>query len=302
MTIVCATHLSNSSFAAVKAAAALAHVKHESLDLISVVPPRPLATTDDHPVSEALRLEARALNADGIETTAEVLHGTLEGAVRKFCEDRHASLLVVGDSTHAIASLAAGPMHAFKDGVDVPLLVVRDARPFERWARGEAALKVMLALDHTWSSAIARDWITRLASYGAIDLVAAFVWWPADEDARRGTAPSPESDGHRTMTEVIARELEAALASLPANVKHRVRLELGADHIAAKLLVMAGDEQVDLLVLGSHTLQGPLARLRSVSNGVLADAPMSVACIPSRDAAPSPATFTTAPLVADAVR
>jgi nucleotide-binding universal stress UspA family protein len=301
MTIVCATHFSDSSFAAVKAAAALAHVKHEPLFLVSVVPPRPLAIEREKELSDGLRLEARALTADGIATSIEVLHGTLERTVRKFCEERDASLLVVGDSNHTIASLVAGPMHAFKDGVELPLLVVRDPRPFERWARGEAPLKVMLALDHTWSSSVARDWMTRLASYGAIDLVATFVWWPPDEDLRRGTTPSPEGDAHFTMAAVVRQELEAALAPLPPNVKHRVRLEMGVDHIAAKLLVVASDEQVDLLVLGSHTLQGPLARLRSVSNGVLADAPMSVACIPSHGEAPM-APFTTASLGADAVR
>ncbi len=301
MTIVCATHFSDSSFAAVKAAAALAQVKHESLYLVSVVPPRPLAVASEHELSDALRLEARALTADGITTTTEVLHGTLERTVRKFCEDKAASLLVAGDSDHTIASLVAGPMHAFKDGVELPLLVVRDARPFERWARGVEPLKVMLALDHTWSSSVARDWMTRLAAYGAIDLVATFVWWPPDEDLRRGTAPSPESDGHFTMAAVVRREIESALAPLPANVTHRVRLEMGVDHIAATLLVVANAEQVDLLVLGSHTLQGPLARLRSVSNGVLADAPMSVACIPTHGTAPM-APFATTSLGADAVR
>jgi nucleotide-binding universal stress UspA family protein len=303
MTIVCATHFTNGSFDAVKAAASLASVHGESLCLISVVPPNRLQLPAERELSDALRLHAAALTADGIEAEMELLHGTLERTVRKYCEDRAASLLVVGDSSDT-SRLLSGPLHLFKDRVDVPLLVVRDPRPFDAWVKGERALKVMLALDHTWSSSVARDWMTQLAKYGPIDLVATFVWWPPDEDARRGMAKASAEDAHTAMTNVVRHELEVALKGLPDNVNWRVHLELGVGHVSDTLLAYAAREQVDLFVLGSHEVDGPLARLRSrssVSNGVMDDAPMSVACIPSHEPS-SKVPPTLAKLAGDAVR
>jgi nucleotide-binding universal stress UspA family protein len=284
MSIVCATHFSNTSFDAVKAAAALASVHHERLCLISVLPTSPVETLNDQLLGDALRLHVDALSADGLEAEMEVLHGTLEASVRRYCEAHAASLLVVGDSSAPTSFLLNRPLHVFKDGVDVPLLVVRDPRPFEAWVGGTIALKVLLALDHTLNSSVARDWITQLAKYGPIELVAAFVWWPQTEDRRQGTTSSPEDD-HAAMQEKLRAELSAALEPLPDNVRWRVHLEVGAEHIAETLLTLANVEQVDLFVLGSHPVTGPIARLRgrsSVSSGVLDDAPMSVACIPSR--------------------
>jgi nucleotide-binding universal stress UspA family protein len=134
--------------------------------------------------------------------------------------------------------------------------------------------------------------------------VAVFVWWPPDEDARRGTAKASAEDAHMAMTHVVQHELEVALKGLPDNVNWRVHLELGVGHVSDTLLAHAAREQVDLFVLGSHEVEGPLARLRSrtsVSNGVLDDAPMSVACIPSREPS-SLVPPTLAKVTGDAVR
>ncbi len=290
MSIVCATHFSNTSFDAVKAAAALASVHHERLHLISVLPARQAETPGDKVLGDALQLHVDALSADGLQAEMEVLHGTLEATVKRYCEDHAASLLVVGDSSTPTPLLLARPLHVFKDGIDVPLLVVRDPRPFEAWVGGTIALKVLLALDHTLNSAVARDWIVQLAKYGPIELVAAYVWWPPTEDRRSGTAASPE-DSHAAMEQRLRLELTAALSPLPENVRWRVHLEVGVDHVADTLLTLANLEQVDLFVLGSHPVHGPIARLlsrSSVSSGVLDDAPMSVACIPSRPISPTP--------------
>ena len=286
MTIVCATHFSKSSFGAVRAAAALASVHREKLCLLTVVPPGQPRPTPEELLSSSLQLQAVALRGDGIEAELDVLQGTLAKTVQDFCEQQAASLLIVDDSTDPTPSLLGSPLQTFKAEVDVPLLVVRDPRPFEAWVHGPRAMKVLLALDHTWSASVALDWISQLARFGPVDLVVAFIWWPADELTRQPNAhrPTPEAT-HAAMAEGILRELAGALRTLPDNVRCRVHLELGAEHIAERLSDFAADEQVDLFVLGSHPVTGPIARMRaltSVSHGVLSNAPMSVACIPSR--------------------
>lgn len=279
MTIVCATHFTDSSSSAVQAATALAKAHHDRLCLVSVV--SGLADEQaQRSVTDVLRSEAAALTSAGVDTETAVRHGPLARSVRQLCTDKEASLVVVGGSSQTETSLFGNQVDALASEVDLPLLVIRDAKPFEAWAHGHTALKVMLALDHTWSSAAARAWINRLAEYGAIDLVTTFLWWPSDEYRRRNLQAVPGDDSHSAIEELVNAELSRALFGLPANVTARIRLEIGSDHLSKRLVEMAQEEQVDLLVLGSHPVTGPIARNRSVTHGVLTDAPMSVACIP----------------------
>lgn len=281
MTIVCATHFTESSFAAVKVAAGLARKHRQPLWLVSVLPNRNTDDQTQSSVGEALLIEAAALATEGIDTHTAVLHGSIERAVGQFCVEKHALLLVVGDTSHEQSGLFGGTLDKFAYNVELPLLVVRDFKPFEAWTHGTGPLKVMLALDHTWSSAVARDWIGRLAEYGALELVAAHIWWPLDEYARRGLE-APEDPTHSALMKVMLEETTAALKGLPANVTSRVHLEMGVGHIGAQLLELAVAEQADVLVLGTTPHHGPISLLRSVSHDLLMNAPMSVACVPGK--------------------
>ena len=278
MTIVCATHFTDSSFAAVRVAAGLARKHRQPLWLVSVLAARP-EDGSVSPVNDALLLEAAALASDGVEASTAVLHGSIEEAVGQFCAQKKATLLVIGDTSKNTRAMFASTLDKFAYNVELPLLVVRDSAPLERWVKGPAPLKVMLALDHTWSSAVARDWVSRLAEYGAIELVAAHVWWPADEYDRRNLSPTED---HTALAALMLDETQQALKGLPANVASRVHLEMGRTHIAEQLLELAGTELPDVLVLGTNPHHGPLSLLRSVSHEVLSNAPMSIACIPGR--------------------
>lgn len=283
MTIVCATHFTDSSSEAVAVAAHLARRTRQRLWLASVLPGVPMGSKSSSPketaVNSALSFEANALRETGLEVETALLHGKVERAIGRLCSDQGAQLLVVGDTSHTGTSLFATPVDRFASGVSVPLLVVRNRRPFDAWARGERALKVLLAIDHTWSSALARDWIARLARYGPLDVLATHVWAPAEELARRGRPVS--DDAEASLAEVLTRETEVALSGLPDNVTSRVQLEVGRGHVGALLLELARREKMDMMVLGSHPKKGLLARLTSVSHEVLADALMSVALVPA---------------------
>ena len=77
--------------------------------------------------------------------------------------------------------------------------------------KGAGPLKVMLALDHTWNSEVARDWVHRLAEYGPLDLTAAFA-----DVASYSKTVLPESDHAELMT------LSCKHAQVGRNVAHLV--------------------------------------------------------------------------------
>ncbi len=281
MTIVCATRFSEESSFAGRVAAQLARKQNQTLWLVHVVPGQMLRSWGDRlqeVAASALEAEALPLRQAGLKVETAVLAGKLDHALHRFCSSKAASLLVVGDTTRSTRGPTAGTLDRLAYGVETPLLVVRDPRPFEAWASGKARLKVMLAIDHTSSSALARDWIVRLAQFGDLELVATHIWWPFEEYERRGL-PLVD-DGHRALAKTMEAETLASLAGLPKNVKVRVHLELGVQRIGEQLLHLANEEQIDMFVLGTHRRRA-LGRLWSVSHHVLALAPMSVACIPS---------------------
>lgn len=278
MAIVCATHFTESSTDAVAVAAHLARRSGQALWLVSVLPGVPLGPSVVGPkketaVSTALHHEAAQLRQAGLTVEVALLHGKVERAVGRLCSDVGAGLLVIGDTRHATRPFFATPVDRLAEGVSVPMLVVRSQLPFVAWARGEAPLKVLLAVDHTWSSAVAREWLTGLAVYGPLEVLATHVWLPEEEQTRR-------SGTEASIAEQLTRETQAALEGLPPNITSRVQLELGRGHVGKLLLDLAGREQVDMLVLGSHGPRGLLARLRSVSHEVLLDGLMSVALVP----------------------
>jgi nucleotide-binding universal stress UspA family protein len=181
MPVVCATRFTGESHRAVAAAAALAKRRNERLYLAHVVSNGGFfggrASPGDFRAS--LDAEVARLSAEGVMVTGDILSGKCEIALAKYCADREAGLLVVGDTEKAPA-LMASSLDRFALVVDVPLLVVRDEKPFVEWG-ADSPLKVMLAFDHTAASAVARDWLARLSEFGPIHLLATQVFVPEQE-------------------------------------------------------------------------------------------------------------------------
>ncbi len=285
MTIICATHFTESSLAAVRVATALVRKRPQPLHLVNVQASYELSAhkRDLHRAQAvaALSKVAAQLQATGVDVNTALLSGALGPAVRQFCSERAAALLVVGDTDRASAALGQTVLEQLTNDAGVPTLVVRHDRPLLAWVQGTAPLRVMLALDRSSTSARALEWVSELAAYGPLVLVVQHVWWPAAEHQRRGTPEPRIDDGHQAMEQLVRGELEASLRRLPPNVRHQVHLEIGQRHIAERLLAAAAQDQVDLLLVGTHPHQGSLARFQSVSRAVLGLAPMSVACVPS---------------------
>lgn len=285
MTIVCATHFTDSSSDAVAVATHLARRTGQRLWLTTVLPGVPLGpgaipSHRETTVNNALHLEASVAREQGVQTEVALLHGKVERAIGRLCGDVNARLLVVGDSSQTRPSLFSNPVDRLAYGVSVPLLVVRNEAPFEAWARGLRPLKVLLAIDHTWSSALAREWLAGLAVYGPLEVLATHIWSPAVEHARRGKKTLLTDDDEASMAVLLTKETEVALEGLPPNVTVRVQLEIGRGPIGLLLLEVAARERVDLMVLGSNPHRGVFSRLTSISHEVLSNALMSVALIP----------------------
>ena len=278
MTIVCATHFTAASLDAVVVSAHLARRTKQALWLASVLPGVPLGPSGprEQKASDELHREAGLLRQEGLVVEVALLHGKVAHAIGRLCSEVNAKLLVVGDTSHTRRTLFATPVEQLASGASVPLLVVRSQKPFEEWARGVRPLQVLLGIDSSWSSSLAREWLTGLAAYGPLDVLATHLWAP-----EAAHAELPTLDLEVSTAELVTRDVTAALTGLPMNVTSRVQVEVGRGQVGEQLLDIAARERVDVLVVGTRPHRGLLGRFTSVTHDVLKDALMSVALVPA---------------------
>ena len=277
MTIACATHFTPSSDEAVLVAAALARQSGEPLRLATVLtaPDQYAAARlrQTRAATRSLQLEADRMRLRGLKVESELLIGPLDTSLGDFCRATSARLLVVGDSRLRAARITP-PLEQLLAALSVPMLVVHSVRPFLAWSEGRP-LELLLGVDHSWTSALAVNWVGALAKWGPVRVTAMHVWKPEREFKRRGLESSDDNATQAKLAVDLHRETESALEALPEEVTRHVHLELGetAD-VASHLLQVAGSAEADLLVVGSNPQQGVLGLLRSVSQEVLARAPV----------------------------
>lgn len=164
----------------------------------------------------------------------------------------------------------------------VPTLVVRDAAPFEAWARGKRPLKVFVAFNFTVTSEAALRWVKELQAIGPCDVVVSYVDWPPEQRARiGGTGTLPLVGNPPEVQAVLEREVRAQAVEVLGEIPFRLRVEASWGRPDARLAEMAKEEGADLIVVGSHQYRG-FERLwhTSVSRGLLHGATMSVAVVP----------------------
>jgi nucleotide-binding universal stress UspA family protein len=291
---VCGTDFSDSGKAAVRSAAALAARLGAPLWLVHVV---------DAGI-EYLDTRARDLLVSAAEQRLQQESRRLPPAVRRRAETKvlvgtpHDALVAVPGIPEpglvVVASQGHAPSPLFRLGgtsehvaatSSAPVLVVRDAAPFEAWARRVRPLRVVLGVDFAAGSEAAIQWTKELRRAAPCDLTVAHVYY-ADEAQRRYGRParSPLSSDPE-VERMLSRDLAARVGDIPGQGTVSFRAYRGMGRLADHLLEVAQAEQADLVVVGTHQRRG-VARLASVSSGVLHMGRMAVAVIPAREEAP----------------
>ncbi|RKG78002.1 universal stress protein [Corallococcus terminator] len=286
MTIACATLLTDTSRRASETAVLLARRMGVSLCLVHVLPANAVRTLGQ-PIWEATQAalleEGRRLEAlGGVAVDRVLLTGEPEKALAELVVQRGLQGVVVAAPRKDTPFLGlGGTVDRMAQALEVPLLVVRDGSALEAWARCERPLKVMLGVDRSRPSEAARDWVKELERFGPMEVVGGRVFWASEEAERLGLVhPHSYKDVSDELREALTREVSTLLEPLRGeDVTVRVRLEPGLGRIADHLVAMATDEQVDLLVVGTHHRKA-LARLWSVSHHARRLAPMSVVSVP----------------------
>jgi len=289
MAIVCGTDLSERSRPAGAAAASIARRTREALWLVHVVAGAELLESD---CRERLLATARA----ALDAEAEHMAGPVVAGVQKrvlvgqavpellsFADSEHATLVVVSSQGHAASPLyrLGGTSERIALESPHPVLVVRDAAPFEAWARGDRPLRVVVAVDFTASSLTAVRWVKTLRRAGPCDVVLGHVYDGIDVLRRYGRAGVPSLvEPDPGVERLLERDLAAMVGDLGGDGRVAFRTHLALGRFADHVVELADAERADVVVVGTHHLRGP-ARLWSVSSGVLHLGRMSVATVPT---------------------
>lgn len=285
MTVICATDLSERSRPGIAAAAAIAaatrtplwiaHVVGESFALLEPQAREQLAAA----VRDRLDRET-APAPGGVVVRHVMLEGSPHDALFSLARAEHAALIVVSSRGHGDSSRyrIGGTSARIALDAPVPVLVVRDAAPFQGWALGERALRVVVGVDFGASAAAAIRWTRALAAAGPCDVVFAHVYYETEALERYGFLTAPETRDAAEAEKLLERDISALVGDFPGYGSHTVRVLAGSGAVSDPLLGVARQERADLVVVGTHHRRGP-ARLWSVSSAVLHLAHMSVAIV-----------------------
>jgi nucleotide-binding universal stress UspA family protein len=127
-------------------------------------------------------------------------------------------------------------------------------------------------------------WTRWLCQLGPCEVIAAHVYFPPGERRRLGiTGPGDVGGGDPQIEGALTRDLTERLGSMAGARAFTVRPVASLGNTADRLVELAQQERADLVVVGAHQ-RSFLGRLwhGSVSEGVLEQAPMTVACVPER--------------------
>ncbi len=282
--IVCGTDFSAWSASALRAAVALGGRLGHDVILVHVV--------NALVVDEALREEAMAKAQERIQALVHDLKGSRviqthvawgkpEAELLCFAEDRHAALLVVGSPGHANTPLyrLGATSERLADESALPILVIREGEPFEAWARGEA-MRVMVAVDETLSSASAVRWVEKLRRVAPLDVVLGHVYYPDLMAIEYGLEkPVSMFEPDRKVEALVERDLHRRMPMLEGKGEVFYRARLGLGRVGDHLVELAEAERCALLVLGSHHRRG-VSRLWSAAAAALHVSRISVSVVP----------------------
>jgi len=289
MTVVCATDLTDSAGRAEVAAAHLAARLGGRRPLVHAVDlgreevyeePRSAVVTWARRHLDRTAIRLRRIGCD-VDVAVEA--GSPEEVVSGVARRLSARVVVVaphGSRLPLIGHLGSHTERLVREA-PVPVLMVRDERPFVEWAMQGRPLRVLVGVDHTASSERALRWVVDLCRSGPCDVIAAHVYWPPGEVRRLGLRGASTIEGDPEIEATLRRDLGERVASL-AGPEVPLRVDAFLGRVADRLIHLAGEERADLIAVGAHR-KGALARLweGSVSRDLLHHSTGSVVCVPA---------------------
>jgi len=237
------------------------------------------------PVKEQLHQEAERLRAAGAGVEEIFTSGNPDESLVGLARERDAALLIVSSlGRRAPARWLIGSVAArTAETATVPTLVVRDAAPFEAWARGEAPLEVFIGTDFSPSADEALRWLAALRKIAPCHVTAVYADWP----------PKSGADLSLYGALGLVENEPNAQAVLEKDLRERVTRVIGEEGVRTyvvgnwgavdhHLISLAQQANASLIVVGTHQWHG-IDRLRhgSTSRAILHHAPISVACVPT---------------------
>lgn len=288
MSIVVGSDFSETSNQALSAAAELARRLELPLHLVHGVELGHGEPFDDPSVpttswiGRMLERQADRLRREGTTVETHVRSLPAEEALFEVAQQVDARLIVVAASQHGERRALGSRADRIAARSHVPVLAVRNPKPFEAWARGERPLRVVLGADLSLSSEAAMRWLNELTRLGPCEVVLVHLYWPPQQFQRLGLGGVRSLvDADADVTRALRQEFAARLAQFSGLAHVDFRLEPNLGRYDARLTSIALELDADLIVVGAH---GRSASERvwegSVSRGVLRMAVSSVACVP----------------------
>jgi nucleotide-binding universal stress UspA family protein len=287
-----------------RAAAALAKLGADELVLVYVqehvvIGFEPIAGATPIAVANTQALEAerarmqvelgreaeRLGQAFGVRARATIRTGLPDLELARVAEEEEAGLLVVASLGRRSGSMwrLGSVADRLSQSAGVPLLVVRDPRPIERWAMEGGKLAVALALGTGKPTRAAGEVARGLAKLGELVVTEVHVYDPLEEARRRGLELTESLETRLEIESSLARELPPRVgAETPGEGRRFVALG-SRGHVAETLAEFVDEQRFDLLVLGANR-HGALGRrfFGSVSYGVLPLVQANVLLVPPR--------------------
>lgn len=284
MTILCGTDFSPLAARAATVAGLMARAGGQRLHLVHAVRPPAVGAAPTPGDRPRLEEEAGRLRQLGIEVTEDVLWGEPDEALVREAARVEAGLIVLGAVGHRAMDrwlLGSCAERAAREA-PMPVLVIRDEKPFEEWLVRGRPLRILAGCEPGASSDAAVAWAGSLGALGPLDLVVARLVLPGPENRRAGeSGPGMGLSLYPDTEAALVEELRVRTTKLLAGAPVRLQVSPAIGRLDQHLVSVAEESAADLVVVGSHHREGFRRWWQgSVSSGVLHGAPMSVAVVP----------------------
>lgn len=289
MKIICGIDFSEHAREAAEAAAAFTVKLQGTLCLVYVmdtsryeIPSKELMDYLCKSRRTKLQIEGERLRHQGAKVEEQFLQGSPASGLVDAATEAEAGLIVVSSLGKIAPSrwLVGSVAERTAQNASVPTLVVRKGKPLEQWARGERILNVVVAYDFSESADEALRSTSLLSKIGPCRITVVYVAWPPEAGMRFGLGCDDSHPYYPAQVEkLLKRDLQEKGEQILGKAKLRFHVAAGLGRPDPQLIEIAVSQKADVIIVGTNQRRG-LARLGSVSRGVLHHAPLNVVCVP----------------------